>query len=107
MSSAAAKPIPAVDTRGEPRCAHCGRRVRETVHTRSDYRVDYYELHTGAVEESSFRHGEDGPVQVYQRLLAPEWVVTCVDCYRDPAIQSEREQRYRPEAYAPMDEAAP
>ena len=85
------------DGRGEPHCNHCGRRVHETVHTRTSYRVDYYELHTGPVEPALLRHGEDGPVRVYQRLLAPELVITCVDCYLDPAIQEERERRFRQE----------
>ena len=92
--------------RNEMRCAHCGRVVHETMHTRSSYAVDYYELHTGPVEEGTFRHGEDGPIQVYQRLLAHELVITCADCYRRPAIQTEREQRFRPEAVEVAEEAS-
>lgn len=76
------------------------------MHTRTGYRVDYYELHTGSVEEATYRRGEDGPVQVYQRLLVPELVITCADCYRQPAVQDEREQRFRPEAYEPAEEAS-
>ncbi len=98
--------IPVNDPRCEPRCAHCGRPVRQTVHTRSQYRVDFYELHTGQVEESTIRHGEDGPVEVYQRLLVPELVITCAECYRDPEVQALRERRYRPEDYESAEEAA-
>ena len=89
----------------EARCNHCGRVVRETVHTRSQYRVDYYELHTGEVEESTLKHGEDGQVQVYQRLRVPETITTCADCYRDPNVRDEREHRYRPEDYVSVGEA--
>jgi hypothetical protein len=88
-----------VAPRADWRCVHCGRTVRETVHTRSRYTVDFFELHTGPVEESSFRHGEDGPVQLFQKLLASELLITCADCYRDPSVQEERERRYRPEAF--------
>jgi hypothetical protein len=101
-----AAPTIAAVARPELRCAHCGRIVHETVHTRSSYVVDYYELHTGPVEEGTFRHGEDGPVQVYQRLLAPELVISCRDCYRQPAVQNEREQRFRPEALDAIEEAS-
>jgi len=93
---ASGKP-PVHDGCGERRCSHCGRVVHETIHTRSHFQVDYYELHTGQVEAALLRHGEDGPVQVYQRLLVPELVVTCSDCYRDPSIRDERERRFRPE----------
>lgn len=102
----ATAPKVAALVRQELRCAHCGRVVHETVHTRAAYVVDYYELHTGPVEEGTFRHGEDGPLQVYQRLLAPELVITCADCYRQPAIRAEREQRFRPETVEVAAEAS-
>ena len=94
------------DGTSERRCNHCGRVVHETVHTRSKCRVDYYELHTGQVEAALMRRGEDGPVQVYQRLLVPEQVVTCADCYRNPVIQDERERRFRPELFEPAEAEA-
>ena len=81
----------------ERRCSHCGRLVHETHHTRADFLVDFYELHTGQVEAAVLRRSEDGPGQPYWRLLVPELVVTCRDCYRDPQIQDERERRFRPE----------
>jgi hypothetical protein len=90
---------------GDPHCSHCGRPVRGTIHTRSRYWVDYYELHGGQVEPATLRHGEDGPVQVYQRLMAPELVITCADCYRNASVQEQREERFRPEACQPMEEA--
>ena len=108
MSHAPTPAVPASESHGEhPRCDHCGRAVNETIHTRSSYRVDYYELHTGPVETATLRHGEDGPVQIYQRLLVAVRVVTCNDCYQNPAVQEERERRFRPEAYEPAEEEAP
>ena len=107
MVNAASKTNPTNEASGEPHCAHCGRPVKETVHTRARYYVDYYELHAGQVEESTFRHGEDGPVQIYQRLVVPEVVITCADCYRDPMVQEVREHRFRPEAYQPAEEVSP
>jgi hypothetical protein len=106
MSREATKRSEAPEPGAEARCTHCGRVVRETIHTRSQYRVGYYELHTGPVEESTFRRREDGPLQVYQRLLALELVITCADCYREPAIQDERERRFRPEVAAVAEEAS-
>ena len=79
------------------RCDHCGRAVRETEHTRSAYRVDYYSLHTGEVELCSLA-AEDGERRVtFQRLVTVAEVITCTDCYRDASVQEERERRFRPE----------
>lgn len=90
----------------ELRCTHCGRRVRETIHTRTSYEVDYYDMHAGQTETVTFRRSEDGPEVVYQRLIAPEFIITCRDCYRDPAVQDEREHRFRPELGAQPEEGA-
>ena len=82
------------------RCSHCGRVVQETQHTRMDYAVDYYSLHTGAVETCSLV-AEDGERRLtYQRLLSAEEVITCADCYRDPSVRHERELRFRAERSA-------
>jgi len=108
VSDAPSIPPAGPEAHGEPtRCSHCGRPVAETVHTRTSYRVDYYELNTGPVEPATLRHGEDGPVQTYQRLLAHQRVVTCSSCYRDPAVLEERERRFRPEAYEVGEEEVP
>ncbi len=79
------------------RCSHCGRPVKETAHTRSSYRVDYYSMHTGDVEPLLVKVEEDEPPAVFQRLLHPVEVVTCAECYKCPDVQRERERRFRPE----------
>jgi hypothetical protein len=78
------------------RCDHCGRVVHETIHTRSDYHVDYYSLHTGDVELCSLV-SDDGEPRAFQRLIRRFDLVTCVDCYRSRAVQREREMKFRPE----------
>jgi hypothetical protein len=79
------------------RCTHCGREVAETVHTRSSYRVDYYALHTGDVEPVVIRVDQSAPPVTILRLLRAENLLTCVDCYRRPKVQAERELLFRPE----------
>ena len=79
------------------RCNHCGRQVEQTWHTRTSYKVDYYSLYTGEVEEALIKIDDETPPISYQRLLSSIEVVTCVDCYRDPTVQRERERRFRPE----------
>lgn len=91
-------------TRAALRCHHCGREVRETAHTRSAYRVDYYALHTGEVEPVSVARGEEADVvSTVLRLLRPAEIVTCVDCYGQASIRAEREQLFRPELAHPHD----
>ncbi|MBP1687582.1 MAG: hypothetical protein H6Q33_3725 [Deltaproteobacteria bacterium] len=79
-------------------CNHCGRQVGETVHTRSSYAVDYYVLHTGAVEPMTIQRADEpyGRITVL-KLIEPRTVVTCADCYRQPTIQEERDLLFRPE----------
>ena len=91
------------------RCAHCGREVAETVHTRSAYRVDYYALHTGEVEPTTMPGGDDASQLVtVLKLLRANDIFTCADCYRQPAVRQARELLFRPElAAARADEAAP
>ena len=79
------------------RCDHCGRAVRETKHTRSSYRVDYYVLHTGDVQPSTLMTDDERRSITFQKLVRVVDVITCVDCYRDPAVQRQREERFRPE----------
>ena len=85
-----------VDPRVALHCAHCGRAVAETRHTRSSYRVDYYSLHTGDVEPVALQHGDEPPVTVFKLLTAHD-VVTCVECYRKPQVRARRERLFRPE----------
>lgn len=79
-------------------CTHCGRPVGETIHTRSTYAVDYYALHTGVVEPMTIQRSDEpyGSLTVL-KLIAPRTVVTCADCYRQPAIRDERDLLFRPE----------
>ena len=80
-----------------PRCGHCGRPVHETWHTRTSYRVDYYSMHTGEVEEATLSKHDGDEVITYLKLIRPVEVVSCADCYRQPAVRKERERLFRPE----------
>lgn len=82
------------------RCTHCGRPVRETLHTRSSYRVDYYSMHTGSVEPSFLSRHDSDEAFGYLRLIEPTEVISCADCYRDPRVREERERLFRPECAA-------
>lgn len=88
------------DARGVLRCDHCGRPVSVTRHTRFAYRVDYYSLHTGEVEATTLKTDDERESITVQKLLTAVDVITCVDCYRQPAVQADRERRFRPERYA-------
>jgi len=90
-------------------CTHCGRPVAETVHTRSSYAVDYYSLHTGAVESMTVQRTDEpyGTITVL-KLIESRTVVTCADCYRQPSIQEARDLLFRPELSSPGEvQAAP
>ncbi|MBI3783199.1 MAG: hypothetical protein HY270_07345 [Deltaproteobacteria bacterium] len=71
--------------------------VRDTVHTRTGYRVDFYGLHTGDVEPVQMQHGDEGETITILRLIRPYEVFTCVDCYAQADVQEERERLFRPE----------
>lgn len=88
---------PGTAARPDLRCAHCGRAVVETQHSRTSYRVDYYSLHTGDVEPVTMVLDEDGPAVTFQKLVSTVNVITCADCYRLPAVREERDRRFRPE----------
>jgi len=79
------------------RCDHCGRSVGETRHTRTSYAVDYYSVHSGRGEVCTFT-GEDGLRNAtYVKLLDRFDITTCAECYRQPAVQAERDRRFQPE----------
>ena len=85
--------------RGRPlQCDSCGRPVSETTHTRTDYRVDFYSMHTGEVEPASIRVDDGDRSVVYQKLIRPVEIVTCADCYRDPKNRHRLDREFRPEA---------
>jgi hypothetical protein len=79
------------------RCDHCARPVRETVHTRTSYRVDYYTLHSGHGEWCTVAGDDRQHAFTYVRLVDRFDVITCSDCYRKAAIQHERNQQFHPE----------
>ena len=91
--------MPTDTPRSAPHCSHCGRLVEETLHTRTSYRVDYYELHTGDVEPVTLSR-EDAPSMTILKLLSANEIVTCVDCYREPGVRAQRERLFRPEMMA-------
>lgn len=78
------------------RCDHCGRPVRGTRHTRTDYVVDFYAVHGGRGEVCDLI-GHYAPGSTYVRLLEPANLITCVQCYRLAGVQAERERCFRPE----------
>lgn len=80
-----------------PRCHHCGRVVRETRHTRTSYRVDYYSMHTGPVELSTLSRHDSEETFTYLKLLHTVEIFTCAECYHDPEIREECERLFRPE----------
>lgn len=81
-------------------CHHCHRTVHDTVHTRLQYRVDFYALHTGETEPTNLFNPKDGSTMTVRKLVRPYDYFTCVDCYRLPAVQEERERLFRPETTA-------
>jgi hypothetical protein len=82
----------------DKRCHHCGNPVRETRHTRTSYRVGYYEIYGGDVEPvTMMRSGDEGETITILRLTRPAVWLTCADCYRDPEVRAERESLFAPE----------
>jgi hypothetical protein len=89
------------------RCDHCGRQVRETEHTRTTYRVDYYTVHSGNGEVCSFAADEGQRGATYVKLIDRFDVVTCVECYGQASVQYERERRFHPERDAVAEQEHP
>ena len=79
------------------RCDHCGRAVQETQHTRTDYRVDYYSLHSGHGEVCAVPGDERQRGGSYVKLLDRFDIVTCAQCYHRDTVRAERERRFHPE----------
>ncbi len=75
------------------RCDHCGRAVCGTRHTRTSYEVDYFRLHSGRGERC-WVTGDDGRSVAHIRLLDQFELITCAQCYRQPAVQAVRERRF-------------
>lgn len=83
------------------RCDHCGRAVRETRHTRTAYHVDYYTLHSGHGELCTVAGDDRQHPFTYVRLLDRFDIITCADCYRQTAVQAERDRQFQPEREPP------
>jgi hypothetical protein len=76
-------------------CFHCGRAVRETIHTQKSYKVDYYLLHTGYSEWSFFINPKQDALPLrYLRLIQPLDIITCVQCYDQPYIRQKIEDDF-------------
>jgi len=69
------------------RCSRCGAAVEETRHTRTDYVVGYYLLHTGPIAEATVRRGDDEAPTSYLRLLDVVEIVSCPRCFGQPEVQ--------------------
>lgn len=79
------------------RCAHCGREVRDTLHYRDSYLVDFHFLYTGEVEQDELWDEHAAVTRVVVHVRNPRFVFTCVDCYARPSVRRERERLLRPE----------
>ena len=64
--------------------------MHETVHTREGFRVGFYELYTGDVEEVHRASEVEDPLY-FQRLVRPRYMVTCATCYARPEVRAERD----------------
>ncbi len=79
-------------------CSFCGREVKPTVHRREGtplFEVDYYLLLTGELERVSMQNPlDDEAVIEFHKMIEPEWVYCCVDCFGDEKIRSELERKF-------------
>ncbi len=79
-------------------CSHCGREVKATVHAREEdpgYRVDYYLLLTGDLEEVSIKNPRDeSDVMEFYKLKNPRRVITCSDCLGKKEVSGELDRLF-------------
>jgi transcription elongation factor Elf1 len=79
-------------------CSHCGREVKATVHFRKadpGYRVDYYLLWTGDLEEVAMKNPRDeSEIMEFYKLNNPRKVITCSECAQKSEIQAELERLF-------------
>lgn len=79
-------------------CSHCGREVRATVHQRKKdpgYRVDYYTLWTGELEEVAMKNPRDeSEIMEFYKLNEPRRVITCSDCEAKKDIRKELDRLF-------------
>mgnify|MGYP001041391402 CR=1 FL=1 len=79
------------------RCAHCGRAVRDTVHYRDGYSVDYHFLYTGEVQTDQTWDETEAVTRVVVHVRNPRFLFTCVDCYTRADVQEGRSRWFAPE----------
>jgi hypothetical protein len=79
-------------------CSHCGREVKPTVHLRNanpGYRVDYYLLITGDLEEVAMKNPRDeSEVMEFYKLNNPRQVITCSECASRKSVQEELQRLF-------------
>jgi hypothetical protein len=76
-------------------CFHCGRAVRETIHTQKNYRVDYYSLHTGNTEWAFFVNPNEHVLPLrYLKLTHPADIVTCIECHARGEIRQRLDEDF-------------
>lgn len=79
-------------------CTHCGRKVNPTVHIRnadSGYKVDYYILWTGDLEEVAIKNPRDESVTLeFYKLSNPRMVVTCSDCMKKSEVKARLDEMF-------------
>src|SRR5262249_61139520 len=56
-------------------------------HTRTDYVVGYYLLHTGPTGEGTLRRRDDEAPVSYLRVLDVVEIVSCPRCFGEPEVQ--------------------
>ena len=79
-------------------CSFCGREVKPTVHRREGtplFEVDYYLLLTGELERVTMQNPlDDKAVIEFHKMVKPEWVYCCVDCFGSENVRSELERKF-------------
>jgi hypothetical protein len=67
-------------------CDRCKRQLQGTVHTKDDYRVDFYRLWTGNAVPVVFK--EEGEAELkFFKIESPSIVTLCDKCASDPKVR--------------------
>jgi len=78
----------------DARCHHCARAVHSTVHLRGGALVDYYRMHTGLTEPAVIEDREGKGTIHFDRLLAPQEILTCRNCLERPEVAAFLEEAW-------------